>query len=288
MDDGAEFSGKTIKDAIAAAEQHYGTGQDALNITVVRPGRGGVFGIGAEQAVVRALPQSAVADVATAGKDTTFASGDVHELNLVDQTSRGVDDHVVESRHEQTDAATYATGEEDEYGSEQDEFQGDDHATGAPALSSATREELAEEARVVLTDLLKSMGFDLEVSVRSTDTPIMLVVQGDNLGVLIGRRGDNLGSLQFMVNLILSKNRRSWPRVVVDIENYRERREEALRGLAERIGFRVARNGRPFTLEAMPAGDRRIIHVALRENADIETYSIGEGPSRRVVVAPKR
>ena len=116
----------------------------------------------------------------------------------------------------------------------------------------------------------------------------MLVVQGDNLGVLIGRRGDNLGSLQFMVNLILSKNRRSWPRVVVDIENYRERREEALRGLAERIGFRVARNGRPFTLEAMPAGDRRIIHVALRENADIETYSIGEGPSRRVVVAPKR
>jgi len=287
VDDGAEFSGKTIKDAIAAAEHHYGTGQDTLNITVVRPGRGGVFGIGAEQAVVRALPQGAGADVAIAEKET-FASGDVHDLNRVDQTSQRVDDHVMESRHEQTDAATYATDEEDEYGSEQDEFQEDDHATGAPALSTATREELAEEARVVLTDLLKTMGFDLEVSVRSTDTPIMLVVQGDNLGVLIGRRGDNLGSLQFMVNLILSKNRRSWPRVVVDIENYRERREEALRGLAERIGFRVARNGRPFTLEAMPAGDRRIIHVALRENADIETYSIGEGPSRRVVVAPKR
>lgn len=287
MDDGAEFSGKTIKDAIAAAEQHYGTGQDTLNITVVRPGRGGVFGIGAEQAVVRALPQGPVADVAT-GEKETFASGDVHDLNRVDQSSQTVDDHVIESRHAQTDAATYATDEEDEYGSEQDEFQDGDHATGAPALSTATREELAEEARVVLTDLLKTMGFDLEVSVRSTDTPIMLVVQGDNLGVLIGRRGDNLGSLQFMVNLILSKNRRSWPRVVVDIENYRERREEALRGLAERIGFRVARNGRPFTLEAMPAGDRRIIHVALRENTDIETYSIGEGPSRRVVVAPKR
>lgn len=288
MDDEAEFSGKTIKDAIASAEQHYGTSQDALDITVVRPGRGGVFGIGAEQAVVRALPQAEVADVAAVSKGATFASGAAQDLDPGDQTSQGVDERVLESSHKQTNAAKYATDEEDEYGSKQDEFLEDEHATDVPALSTATREELAEEARVVLTDLLKSMGFNLEVTVRSTDTPIMLVVQGDNLGVLIGRRGDNLGSLQFMVNLILSKNRRSWPRVVVDIENYRERREEALRGLAERIGARVARNGRPFTLEAMPAGDRRIIHVALRENADIETYSIGEGPSRRVVVAPKR
>jgi spoIIIJ-associated protein len=116
----------------------------------------------------------------------------------------------------------------------------------------------------------------------------MLVITGRNLGVLIGRRGDNLAALQFMVNLILSKNRRQWPRVVIDVENYRAKREEALRGLADRIAFRVRRNGRPFTLEAMPASDRRIIHLALRDRSDIETYSIGEGPARRVVVAPKR
>jgi spoIIIJ-associated protein len=76
--------------------------------------------------------------------------------------------------------------------------------------------------------------------------------------------------------------------VVIDVENYRAKREEALRGLADRIAFRVRRNGRPFTLEAMPASDRRIIHLALRDRSDIETYSIGEGPARRVVVAPKR
>jgi spoIIIJ-associated protein len=147
---------------------------------------------------------------------------------------------------------------------------------------------IAGEAQSVLEDLLHAMRIDADVSVRDTDNPIMLVITGRNLGVLIGRRGDNLAALQFMVNLILSKNRRQWPRVVIDVENYRAKREEALRGLADRIAFRVRRNGRPFTLEAMPASDRRIIHLALRDRSDIETYSIGEGPARRVVVAPKR
>jgi len=132
------------------------------------------------------------------------------------------------------------------------------------------------------------MGFDAEVSVRSTENPVILSVSGQNLGVLIGRRGDNLASLQFMVNLILSKGRRQWPRVVIDVENYRARREESLRSLADRIAYRVGRTGRPFTLEAMPASDRRVIHLSLRERGEIETYSIGEGVSRRVVIAPVR
>jgi spoIIIJ-associated protein len=91
-----------------------------------------------------------------------------------------------------------------------------------------------------------------------------------------------------MVNLILSKRRRQWPRVVIDVENYRARREESLRTLADRMAYRVRRNGRPFTLEAMPASDRRIIHLALRDSSEVETYSIGEGPARRVVIAPKQ
>jgi spoIIIJ-associated protein len=116
----------------------------------------------------------------------------------------------------------------------------------------------------------------------------MLAITGNNLGVLIGRRGDNLAALQFMLNLLLSKNRRQWPRIVIDIENYRARREDSLRTLADRLAYRVRRNGRPFTLEAMPASDRRVIHLALRDRPDVETYSIGEGPARRVVIAPKQ
>jgi len=160
-------------------------------------------------------------------------------------------------------------------------------AQAPTAVAPSQNGAIAEEAQQVLENLLRSMSVNAEVSIRETEDPIMLAINGRNLGILIGRRGDNLAALQFMVNLILSKNRRQWPRVVIDVENYRARREESLRTLADRIAYRVRQQGRPFTLEAMPASDRRIIHLALRESDDLETYSIGEGPARRVVVAPK-
>jgi spoIIIJ-associated protein len=158
----------------------------------------------------------------------------------------------------------------------------------APNGESRASGDLPDEATQVLSSLLHSMGFQAQVTVRNPDNPLTLGITGNNLGVLIGRRGDNLAALQFMVNLILSKHRRQWPRVVIDVENYRERREQSLRSLADRIAYRVHRNGKAYTLEAMPASDRRVIHLALRDRSDVETYSIGEGPARRVVVAPTR
>jgi spoIIIJ-associated protein len=232
-----------VDDAIAEAERALGADRGELEIDVLSQGSRGVFGIGAEQARVRARRAGASAPVAV---------------------SEGTTDEEAE----------------DESAVEEEQ----------PARSAGTAEgdALAGEAQKVLEELLRTMNVTAQVSVRESENPIMLAITGRNLGVLIGRRGDNLAALQFMVNLILSKNRRQWPRVVIDVENYRARREESLRTLADRIAYRVRRNGRPFTLEAMPASDRRIIHLALRDSGDIETYSIGEGPARRVVVAPKR
>jgi len=153
----------------------------------------------------------------------------------------------------------------------------------APSFS-----ELSGAARQVLAEMLGHMGFDVEVNVRSDEEPIVLDVTGENLGVLIGRRGDSLASLQFMINVILSKRFRKWPRVVIDVQGYRARREQSLQSLGVRVADRVRRNRRPFTLEAMPANDRRIIHLSLRDRTDVETYSVGEGAARRVVIAPKR
>lgn len=260
MDDGAEYTGRTVEDAIAAAEAAMGTSRASLSIEVLSPGRAGVFGIGAEQARVLARPLSGA--VETEEDDRTALPLDEIDVAVVIETA------------------------------EPDETDEEGNVSPGPARGGKTRpqetpEELAQEAARVLGDLLESMGFDVSVEVRAVEDPIMLGVTGQNLGVLIGRRGDNLSAIQFMVNLILSKNRRQWPRVVVDVENYRARREESLTTLADRIAYRVRRNGRPFTLEAMPAGDRRVIHMALRESDEVETYSIGEGPARRVVIAPK-
>lgn len=267
MVDGAEFQGKTVADAIHAAEAQLGAGRDELEIEILTQGRGGVFGIGAEPARVRARPKSAPAPEPEPVQETV--SPTIREPE--NAASAGARAPVVERESEQEAAVVTA-----------------EQPSAATEQSPNGTAELLDEASDVLRQLLATMGFNAQVSVRSRQDPIMLAITGENLGVLIGRRGDNLAALQFMVNLILSKNRRQWPRIVVDVENYRARREESLKTLAERIAYRVQRNGRPFTLEAMPAGDRRVIHLTLRDRSDIETYSIGEGAARRVVIAPKR
>src|SRR5579859_4611517 len=253
VEDGAEFSGRTVDDAVAEAETALGRDRQELDVEIVSQGSRGVFGIGAEPARIRArIPnQAAVVDAPASNRP----------------------------------APSYDLDDEESFQDLEDESSDETETEEYTPRSSV---DLAEEAKDVLENLLRVMNFDAEVRVQNEENPLTLGISGENLGVLIGRRGDNLSALQFMVNLILSKNRRQWPRVVLDVENYRARREESLHALAERVAYRVQRNGRPFTLEAMPASDRRVIHLALREHSDVETYSIGEGPSRRVVIAPKR
>jgi len=255
--DGVEFSGKTVEDAITQAERQLGAPRDTLTVEVLTQGSRGVFGIGAEAArIAVSRPQPLETAHVAQPVESPIAPPDEVPLPVIE-------------RIEAKDAWTTDETEE-------------------PFSETLTKSDgtLTADARTVLADLLNSMGFDVEVVVRSDENPVILAVNGENLGVLIGRRGDNLSSLQFMLNLILSKDRREWPKVVIDVENYRARREESLRSLADRIAYRVSRGTRPFTLEAMPASDRRIIHLSLRERADVETYSIGEGASRRVVIAP--
>jgi len=255
--DGDEFSGKTVEDAIAQAERQLGAPRDTLAIKVLTQGSRGVFGIGAEAARIAARRAQPLETPQVAQPvESPLAPPDEVPLPAIERIGAN-------------DAQT--THETDELFAE---------------TSTKSDVNLPIQARQVLADLLNSMGFDVEVVVRSDENLVILAVNGENLGVLIGRRGDNLASLQFMLNLILSKGRREWPRVVIDVENYRARREESLHSLADRIAYRVGRGGRPFTLEAMPASDRRIIHMSLRDRADVETYSIGEGASRRVVIAP--
>jgi spoIIIJ-associated protein len=123
----------------------------------------------------------------------------------------------------------------------------------------------------------------------SADDPptIYLDILGDDLGMLIGRRGDNLAQLQYMVNLLCNKRIGEWKRVVVDVEGYRIRREESLINLAERVARQVARTRRSIVLEPMPANERRIIHLTLKQHDDVTTESNGEGIGRRITVLPR-
>jgi spoIIIJ-associated protein len=116
---------------------------------------------------------------------------------------------------------------------------------------------------------------------------VFIDVLGQDLGMLIGRRGEHLAQLQYLANLLVNRRIETWTRVVLDVEGYRMRREESLVGLAERVARQVARSRRPIVLEPMPPNERRIVHLTLRGNPEVTTESSGEGTARRITVLPR-
>jgi spoIIIJ-associated protein len=156
--------------------------------------------------------------------------------------------------------------------------------------SEASPEALAA-GKAILERLMGHLGFDVRVEVETGETSrLNVVADGDEkeaLGALIGRKGERLSALQHLVNLMLSKEMGSWTRVLVDVEDYRGRRERQLRELADRAAARVVETGKMLQLEPMSALERRWIHLSLRDNPGVATQSIGEEPNRRVVLVPR-
>lgn len=158
------------------------------------------------------------------------------------------------------------------------------------------QEDLAASGREVLEKILGSIGLETSVEAKSLaaygmaegQVTCILDIQGPDLGILIGRRGKTLFSLQYLVNLILSKRYRSRVKVFVDVEGYRLRRQDSLRSLALRMAEQVRSSGREVTLESMPPHERRIVHLTLQSNPHVITESMGEGENRKVIISPKR
>ncbi len=150
----------------------------------------------------------------------------------------------------------------------------------------------AEES---LRELLRLLEIDADLYVREPETAAdgigrasaVLDIEGEDLGLLIGRRGTTLSALQYMVNVIMTRKTDSKVLVTVDVEHYHRRREETLRNLARRMADRVRQSRRPITLEPMPANERRIIHLTLGEDPAVVTGSVGLGEDRKVVIRPK-
>ena len=146
----------------------------------------------------------------------------------------------------------------------------------------------ADAAKEIVGQLLARMGIRCQVSSRTTSEAIVVDVSGRDLGVLIGWRGETLRALQTMTNLLASRRLAPDQRVIVDVERYRQRRENTVREIAYRAARQVKVTGDPITLDAMQPFERRAIHLALEADPDVMTVSIGEEPERRVVVGPRR
>ena len=158
---------------------------------------------------------------------------------------------------------------------------------------SGNQDEVAEVAKSILEKLLNLMGVSASVTLLSefpteeATSSIALNVEGEDLGILIGRRGQTLSCLQYLVRLIVGQQTKVWQPIIIDVEGYKQRRCHALQDLAWRMAEQVKVRQAPFALEPMPAFDRRIIHLTLVDHPDVTTQSSGEGEARRVVIVPK-
>lgn len=159
-------------------------------------------------------------------------------------------------------------------------------AQHGPTLATPQASATADQVRKVVAELLERMGVKCQVSARESAEAITVDVSGRDLGMLIGWRGETLRALQTMTNLLASRQLGPDRRVVVDVEKYRQRRENTVREIAHRAARQVKMTGDPITLDAMQPFERRAIHLALAEDPDVMTGSIGEEPERRVVVSP--
>ena len=169
-----------------------------------------------------------------------------------------------------------------------------------PASRQSVADDVLEEfeqlAKEIVVDLLAKMAVEADVMavdnpsvmpVGADDPPTVFIdIMGRDLGLLIGRRGENLSQFQYLVNLLLNRQTDDWVRAIIDVEGYRIRREESLIGLAERVGRQVARNRRPISLEPMPPNERRVVHLTLQNQPDVSTESSGDEPLRRVTIVP--
>jgi len=240
-----EASGKTVEEAIEKALAELGAARDEVDVEVLQQGRG-VLGMGAQARVrVRLLDE------------------DDEDGEDLDEDEYGVSE------------TSAARGE-----SEEDEDEDEDE------------EDEAEFAAQMLDKMLELMGVRADVSIRDAETPgdgvgmakAVLDIEGDDLGILIGRRGETLTSLQYLLNVMVARQLGENQFFTVDVEGYRRRRERQLTGLAKRMAEQVKRTKRPVELEPMPANERRIIHLALSNDRYVKTESAGEGEERAVTI----
>ncbi len=267
-----EFEEKTVDKAIEEACRHFGCTKDDLDVEIITRGSTGLFGLGGKKARIKAKPKpglvSEVEEEASA-KESASPSPETSEVSSEPESE------VVPSTKE-------AASEERQEASQ----------TTSSRQSELSREDIerhVELACKITNEILSKSGLSGKANVVEQAAKPYVNVSGDDLALIIGKDGQTLDALEYLVNLCL---RRQNPdvnfKVMLEAAGYRERRKRNLISLAERLAIKVKRTGRALSLSPMPARERRIVHVALKEFKGIKTHSSGQGSNRKVVITPAR
>jgi len=260
-----EVRAKTVEDAIEQGLAQLGLNQEDVDIEVIKEGKRGVFGIGAEDALVRLTPKP--------------KKSSESEIQAPDDRP-----DVAEGASIQSEATRPTEEKSSSPVSKKPQEAKTTEAVDIDALAKEYLEGLLERMGIKAT----VVQVDGEALVEpGEEVPLVLDIQGQDLGILIGRRNETLRALQYMLRLMVSKQISRWYPIIVDVESYRVRRRRSLQQLAEKMAQRATSSGRRVVLEAMPAYERRIVHLTLRDHPSVYTKSVGRDDSRKVTIVPK-
>jgi spoIIIJ-associated protein len=277
-----EIIAPTVEEALAQGLAQLGLPATAVSVEVLDTGNKGLFGLGGRQVRVRltvnppggAPTPPAPAAVAAPAAKMPRAASPRREPRPAGSRSRS--DEAASSKG----SAPVTRREPQPAGSSAVELSPDGH------------DAVLDKAEATISKLLYHMGLQAQVSAhygeaRDDRRPIMVDIRGSDLGILIGRHGETLDAFQYVASLMVGRETGTFVHLVVDVEGHRDRREQQLRQLAQRMAEQVLKTGRKLTLEPMTAAERRIIHIELREHPAVTTQSMGEDPHRKITILPK-
>ena len=259
-------SAKTVNDAITEASIELGIASTDMEYEVVEEGSAGFLGIGKKQAVIKAWK-----------KEDKLAKKEVKKESKKEVKKEEPKKEVVKKDISKEELK------------EEPEVQVEEEAPVKEEKHVEVTQETKDACEKFLVDVLKTMGMEVKLtSSIDEDGALSIDMEGENMGILIGKRGQTLDSLQYLTNRVANKMQEGYVRVKLDTENYRQRRKETLENLAKNIAHKVKRTKKSVSLEPMNPYERRIIHSALQGDKYVSTHSEGEEPYRRVVVTLNR
>ena len=314
MNRSIEASGKTVKDAIQKGLAELGCTQDEVETSVIDMGSPGLFGMFGKPAKVRLtvkgedhsfdieMPVFTLDQPGQGGRKRGEKKRErapkaepvaATEVQSADEPAQEVQESApAEQPREKRERKPRARKERKETPREERPEPVTVAAPAEPAepfvaMADEELSETAKNARSFLQGLTEKMGVPAEIAVCERPEQLRMLLSGENMSILIGRRGETLDALQYLTSLNVNRGREEYLRVSLDTENYRAKREEALRKLAVRMADRAKKSGRRVALEPMNPNERRILHSALQNDPEVTTHSEGEEPYRRVIITLK-
>ncbi len=280
-----EYTAKTVEAAVEEGLRDMGVSRDQIEVEVIQEGSRGILGIGATDAQVRLKPKEESAEAEVQQQEESGSADEIEADEVVEakeaaetEASIGAEETVAADEESSVAVNEQLSVQEDDARTEFDEEEDDDDA------------ELEDLSFDLLSQMLQHLGIEAEIELswledeEDGDRPLCLNVIGDDLGLLIGRNGETLSSIQYLIRLMVNQELHRWKNIVIDIDGYKERRAEQLDQLAQRMAEQVVASGRPASLEPMPANERRLVHIALRNHELVYTSSTGEDNRRKVQI----